>query len=61
MYVHMAGQVLRPGVQHQGDADLASQPAGIFPKRLQGFGSGLKQQVVNHSRVALHQRIQFMR
>jgi len=45
--VNVTPQILSPGVQHHGDADVATDPTRITPELKQGTRGGLKQQVVD--------------
>lgn len=47
-------EVLSPGVQHQGEADFAAEPARVAPEFEKGLGGGFEQQPVDDGRVALH-------
>ena len=51
---------LSPGVQHHGDADFSTEPAGIATKSEQGLCGGAKQQFVDECRVALGQWVERM-
>ena len=46
-------EILPPGVQHHGDAELAAEPSGIAAELEQGLGGGVEQQAVDESGIAL--------
>ena len=54
-------EILPPGVQHHGDAELAAEPAGIAAELEQGLRGGVEQQAVDESGIALGERIELVR
>jgi hypothetical protein len=50
-------QGLAPGVEDRQAADLATQVAGVVPKRREGLPRGLEQEGVEHPGVPLGQRV----
>ena len=46
-------EILPPGVEHHGDAELAAEPAGIAAELEQGLRGGVEQQAVDESGIAL--------
>ena len=53
-------EILPPGVQHHGDAELAAEPAGIAAELEQGLGGGVEQQAVDESGIALGDGVEFV-
>ena len=53
-------QILSPGMQHHGDAELAAEPAGITAELEQGLRRGLEQQPVDERRMAVRDPIELM-
>ena len=51
--VDVLSQILAPCMQHHGDAELATEPAGIAAELKQGLGRGLEEQPVDESGIAL--------
>src|SRR5665811_935721 len=51
MQVRMKVQILTPGVQHGEEADGGAEVPGVGGDGEQSFGGGLKQDVVNPSRI----------
>ena len=42
-------EILPPGVEHHGDAELAAEPAGIAAELEQGLRGGVEEQAVDES------------
>ena len=58
--MQMLAEVLAPGVEHHRDPDLAPEPLGISTEGLQGVRGRLKQEVVDHLRISLGERVDRM-
>ena len=54
-------EVLAPGVQHHGDAELAAEPARIAAELEQGPGRGLEQERVDDDEKRLREGIEIVR
>jgi hypothetical protein len=61
MQMWMKMQVLTPGVQHVEEADGGAEMFGIGGNGQQSFGSGLKQDAVNPSRILNRQAADLLR
>ena len=59
--MRMMLQLLIPGMEDAEEADLCAQVAGIAGDLQQGFGAGVKQQVVDQSLVLQCERSEFPR
>ncbi len=55
----MAAEVLTPGVQHAGQADLRLE--ALLAEGEQRLARGAEKQVIERALVALHERVQLMR
>jgi len=58
--MQVLGEPLAPGVQHHRDADSAAQPARVLAEFEERCTSGVKEQPVDHARIALGEGIEFM-
>jgi hypothetical protein len=56
--MHMLREVLPPGMQHGGHAQLPSKVFRIGGKGAERRPHALKQQTINYLRMALHPRVQ---
>ena len=54
-------EVLPPGVEHHGDAELATEPSGIAAELEQGLRGGVEQQAVDEGGMALGEGIELVR
>ena len=61
MHVDMLREVLSPGVQHRGDAELGAEVAGVAREALQRGGRGAEQQRVEPARVDAHEGVEGVR
>ena len=59
--MHMAPQLLPPGMQYRGHPQLPAEPLGIGPKGLERGPHHLEQQVVDQLWVQLHPGVEFVR
>jgi len=50
-----------PGMQHRGDAHVATDIAGVTPELLERVGGGAEQQVEEQSPIGVHKRVQTSR
>ena len=53
-------EILPPGVEHHGDAELAAEPSGIAAELEQGLGGGVEQQAVDERGIALGDGVEFV-
>ena len=60
VHMQVLTEILAPGVEHHRDPDLAPEPLGIPTEGLQGLRGRLKQEVVDHLRVSLGDRVDLM-
>ena len=57
----MLPEILPPGVEHHGDAELAAEPAGIAAELEQGLRGGVEQQAIDERGIALGDGVEFVR
>ena len=61
MHVQVLAERLAPGVKHQRGGELAAEPAGVVPELDERLGGRGKEHGVERARVALCERVQFVR
>ena len=59
--MEMLRERLAPGVENRGDADRAAKVPWVTTEGEQGVGGRAKQQRVDHPRIALGERVEFVR
>lgn len=56
MHMRMMLQILTPGMEYGDEADFCAQMLGSSGDRAQGFGGGVKQDVVDHGLILVRNR-----
>ena len=60
VHMNVRTEVLSPGVQHHGDAELTTEPARTVAELEQGLGSGLEEQTVDEGGMALCEGVELV-
>ena len=58
--MEVLSEVLPPGVEHHGDAELTAEPPGIAAELEQGLRGGVEQQAIDEGGMALGEGVEFV-